>query len=196
MHRVLGERGTANAAGRWNAARAALLCLLALLTGVEPSPAQSRKPTESDVKAAYLFNFGKFVKWPSPAAAPETSFTICVLGLDPFGATLDATVSGERVEGKAVVVRRVASEKDARGCRIVYVSSSEDARVRSLLAGLDPGVLTVSDIPHFTEDGGMIQFVMENNRVRFVVNLTAAERGGLTLSSELLKVATKVKKES
>ncbi len=119
-----------------------------------------------------------------------------MLGHDPFGATLDATVSGERVEGKTVVVRRVVSQKDARGCRIVYVSSSEDARVRSVLAGLDPGVLTVSDIPHFTDDGGMIQFVMENNRVRFAVNLTAAEKGGLTLSSELLKVATKVKKES
>jgi hypothetical protein len=186
------------AAGTWTigAARGVLLCLIFLLPGVEPSPAQSRKPTESDVKAAYLFNFGKFVKWPAPAANRDSAFTICVLGHDPFGTTLDATVSGEKVDGKAVVVRRVTSQKEASGCRIVFISSSEDSKVKLVLAGLDPGVLTVSDMPHFAEEGGMIQFVTEGNRVRFTVNLTAAEKAGLTLSSELLKVATNVRKDS
>lgn len=185
-------------AGTWTvgAARGVLVCLILLLPAVAPSPAQSRKPTERDVEAAYLFNFGKFVKWPAPAANRDPAFTICVLGEDPFGNTLDATVSGEKVEGKAVVVRRVASQKEVSGCRIVFVSSSEDTKVKLVLSGLDPGVLTVSDMPNFAAQGGMIQFVTEGNRVRFAVNLTAAEKAGLTLSSELLKVATNVRKES
>ena len=166
-----------------------VLVMLFLSTGME---AQNR-PTEYQVKAAYLFNFGKFVKWPPTAS--DNNFAICVLGSNPFGGVLESTVSGERIDGKQVVVRHINSTADASKCRIVFVSDSEQSHVASVLAGLGRlPVLTVSDADGFTDHQGMIQFVMDQDRVRFQVNLAAAERAGLTLSSELLKVATAVKR--
>ena len=157
--------------------------------------AQQSSPTEYEVKAAYLYNFGKFVQWPSSALANGNSFPICVLGRDPFGATLDSTTLGESINTKKIVIKRIASAEEAPGCRILFISSSEESRLREILRALDStSVLTVSELPHFTRDGGMVQFVMEANRVRFEVNLTVAENASLVLSSQLLKVATAVRR--
>jgi len=154
--------------------------------------APASKPTEYQVKAAYLFNFGKFIRWPS--AAKSDSFSICVLGRDPFGPVLEATFSGETIEGRKVVPVRVARAQDAAACQIVFISASESARLNEIFAALaKASVLTVSDMLHFTERGGMIQFLLEGDRVRFEVNLAAAQRAGLNPSSELLKVATTVR---
>lgn len=155
--------------------------------------AQNR-PTEYQVKAAYLFDFAKFVKWPTSTASDD-SFAICVLGNDPFGDSLDSIVSGERIEGKPVTARRISSPADAKDCRVVFVGQSEQSRLASILPTLSRlPVLTVSDANGFLDHRGIIQFVMDNDRVRFKVNLSAAEQAGLTLSSELLKVATSVKR--
>jgi len=157
--------------------------------------AQQSNPTEYQVKAAYLYNFGKFIEWPAKVSTAGDLFSICVLGDDPFGVTLDKTIAGENINGKKVVVRRVAKLQDAVHCRILFISSTEEGRLKEILAALDrTSVLTVSDISQFTRRGGMIQFVMEANRVRFEVNLTTAERDGLTLSSQLLKVAVNVRR--
>jgi hypothetical protein len=157
--------------------------------------AQQSNPTEYEVKAAYLYNFGKFVEWPAKARAAEDSFTICVLGQDPFGTTFDTTIAGESINGKKVVIKRVAKPQEALGCRILFISSSEESRLKEIVATLDKAsVLTVSDIPQFTLHGGMIQFVVEANKVRFEVNLTIAQRSGLILSSQLLKVAISVRR--
>ncbi len=173
------------------------ICLsIVLVLSVTPAFTQSKKATEADVKAAYLFNFGKFIKWPTASDATNPAFTICILGRDPFGPVLDATVSGERINGKNVSARRIDSVRQIQSCHIVFISSSEDSRLKSLLPELNPGVLTVSDAPHFLDRGGMVQFVLDGNRVRFEVNLSAAEKAGLSLSSELLKVATNVRKGS
>jgi hypothetical protein len=170
------------------------VCLLTMLYLTAGSAAQNAKPTEFAVKAAYLFNFGKFIKWPEPIGSDHDSFPICVLGSDPFGKVLDATVTGERIDGKKVITRRVAAAADATGCRILFVGRSEEGRLGSLLATLGRSpVLTVSDISGFADRDGMIQFVMDHDRVRFEVNLSATQKAGLSLSSELLKVATSVK---
>lgn len=156
--------------------------------------AQEANPTEYQVKAAYLYNFGKFIEWPSATSAGDL-FSVCVLGEDPFGATLDRTVAGENINGKKAVVRRFAKLQDAARCHILFISSTEDSQLGAILAALDgTSVLTVSDIPQFTQRGGMIQFVMEANKVRFEVNLTTVERDGLTMSSQLLKVAVNVRR--
>lgn len=169
-------------------------CLLATLFFSSFSLAQNAKPTEFQVKAAYLFNFGKFVKWPEPSGSDHDIFPICVLGTDPFGRALDATVAGERVDGKSVTVRRMTTAADTAGCRILFVGRSEEGRLGSVFATLGRSpVLTVSDISGFADRDGMIQFVMDHDRVRFMVNLSAAQKAGLSLSSELLKVATSVK---
>jgi hypothetical protein len=158
--------------------------------------AQQSKPTEYAVKATYLFNFARFVEWPASLAASRDAFSICVLGEDPFGRSLDAILAGEKIAGKSVVSRRISKPQDAAACRIVFISSSEDARLKDLLAALGKvGTLTVSDIPRFSSRGGMIGFISEGNRVRFEVNLTCAQDAGLTMSSELLKVAVAVRRE-
>jgi hypothetical protein len=172
------------------------LVIVGILFGVSGLSAQKSKPQEYEVKATYLFNFARFVEWPSSSAAAKSdSFAICVLGQDPFGPALDAIVAGESIDGKAVLAKRVSKPQDAVSCRVLYISSSEDSRLKEVLAALDKsGVLTVSDIPQFSQRGGMIEFTLQGNNVRFEVNLAIAENTGLTLSSELLKVAITVRK--
>jgi len=168
-----------------------------VLVGATCLHAQQSSPTEYEVKAAYLYNFGKFVEWPAKVTAASDFFSICVLGEDPFGSTFDAAIAGESINGKKVVVKRITKPQDAVSCRILFISSSEEGRLQEILAVLDKAsVLTVSDLSQFTRRGGMIRFVMEANRVRFEVNLTTAEHAGLTLSSQLLKVAISVRRSS
>ena len=169
-----------------------LLLLILPLTSVL-SLAQQAHPTESQVKAAYLYNFGKFVRWESDRMSSRGSFDVCVLGKDPFGGDLDSTVAGESIDGKRITVRRVAKVQDAGSCSILFVSSSEERPLSSVLTSAQPlSVLTVSDMPHFAEKGGMIGFVKQEDRIRFEVNRKAAEQSHLVLSSELLKVAVRV----
>ena len=178
--------------------RVIALVVMGAIFGSLGLSAQKSKPREFEVKATYLYNFARFVEWPTIAAvAKSDSFPICVLGQDPFGPALDTIVAGETIGGKAVLAKRVLKPQDAVSCRVLYISSSEETRLREVLAGLDKAaVLTVSDIPQFSQRGGMIQFVQESNKIRFEVNLASAEDAGLTLSSELLKVAVLVRKNS
>ena len=158
--------------------------------------AQQPKPSEYQVKATYLYNFGRFVKWPGTVPPGKgDSFSVCVIGLDPFGSVLDSTLAGEALDGKPVVLRRISKPQDAGECRILFISSTEEKHLNEILTALDrSGVLTVSDMPGFTRRGGMIQFVLDGDRVRFEINLTSTESARLTLSSELLKVAVSVKR--
>jgi hypothetical protein len=178
--------------------RLALLAAIFLVSiGLCPSGiAQQPKPEEYQVKAVYLYNFGRFVVWPGTAAATQGTFDVCVLGRDPFGSALDATLAGEAIDNRKLAARRIAIPREATNCQILFISSSETTRIKEILAAVhSSAVLTVSDMPGFTSNGGMIQFVLKENKVRFEVNLTAAEKAGLTLSSQLLKVATDIRKE-
>jgi hypothetical protein len=166
------------------------------LLGIPGAHAQSPKPTDYDVKAVYLYNFGRFVEWPGKVeATPGSSFTVCVLGQDPFGPSLDTILAGETIGGKAVVAKRISSAQESGNCQILFLSFTEASRLNKIITDLGKkAVLTVSDMPQFVKSGGMIQFVSEGHRIRFEVNLAATQRAGLTLSSELLKVATVVRK--
>jgi hypothetical protein len=159
--------------------------------------AQNPRPTDFQVKATYLYNFGRFIEWPGKVAAAEGgSFTVCVLGQDPFGPSLDATLAGETIGGRTIVAKRISSAEESGNCQIIFLSLADDSRLNKIIADLDKkAVLTVSDMPQFVKRGGMIQFVAEGKKVRFEVNLTATQHAGLTLSSELLKVATAVRKD-
>jgi len=183
----------------WVSGLRRLLLAVAIAWGLLSVPvagAQSPKPTDYQVKAAYLYNFGRFVEWPvKSATARNNSFTICVLGEDPFGQALDVTLAGETIGNQKVTARRISSPQESADCQILFISSSEAKRLNKIIEALDKNaVLTVSDIPQFSQRQGMIQFVLEENRIRFEVNLAATQRAGLTLSSELLKVATAVRK--
>lgn len=168
-----------------------LLVLLSLFATVFLSAQQH--PTEAQVKAAYLYNFGKFVTWQPDQVANSGSLDICVVGKDPFGPVLDATVAGESIDGRKITVKRIGKVQDAPECRILFVGLSEEARLGSILAAAQRfGMLTVSDIPNFVEQGGIIEFVSQQDRIRFAVNRAAAAQSHLVLSSQLLKVASKI----
>ncbi|MGE3578653.1 MAG: YfiR family protein [Vicinamibacterales bacterium] len=155
--------------------------------------AQRPAAGEFEVKAAYLFNFSRFVTWPGAETPARSDFAICVLGRDPFGASLDSTLAGAMVRTRPVTARRIASAEDGVACEIVFVAASENARVGAVLAAFRRmPVLTVGDAPDFVERGGMVQFVVSQGRVRFRVNMAAAEEAGLALSADLLRVASAV----
>jgi len=169
----------------------ALLVLL-LLVAIGLS-AQQPKASESEIEAVYVFKFSQFITWPG-IARTKPSFDICVLGDAPLAPYLDRTIRGETVDGKLVIDRHIARTQDAQGCSILYISRSEAFRLRQIITDTHAlPVLTVSDIDDFVDRGGMIQFVLQNGRVRFEVNLAPATQAGLSLSSELLKVAVEVK---
>jgi YfiR/HmsC-like len=176
--------------------RLASVVVLSAVVALAPRlSGQAVKPTEYEVQAAYLSNFGRFVEWPARSTAAEREFEVCVLGQDPFVPLLDAALKGEVIRGVPMVAKRVNGVSDAAGCRIVYINPGKDARLKAILDGFKGmSVLTVSDNPGFTKQGGMIQFVLEGNRVRFEINLAAAQQAGLTLSSELLKVAVAIRR--
>lgn len=160
--------------------------------------AQQPKATEYQVKAVYLYNFGRFVNW-SAGTQPRDSgpFSVCVIGADPFGAALDSTLAGETIDQRKVITRRISKAQEATSCQILFVSASENGRLKDILPAIDKmNILTVSDMPGFAEHGGMIQFVAQRDKIRFEVNLSNIERSGLSLSSELLKVAVTVRRNS
>ena len=155
------------------------------------SRAQSPAVTEYQVKAAFLYNFAKFVEWPpgsfSDGSAP---LRICIFGQDPFGQELRDITREKTVNGRKLQVDQVVDLRLARTCHILFIPSSEKAqltRIFESLRGTD--ALTVGDAKGFVQQGGMINFVLENNRVQFEVNRKAAEQAGLKISSKLLSVA-------
>jgi len=148
-------------------------------------------PTAAEVEAVFLFNFSEFVDWPPQAFSdPGAPIVIGVLGSDPFGAALDDVVRGEKVNGRALVVRRFDHMEDLAGCQILFISRSERAKLQPILQAVKGrSVLTVSDLDNFAVEGGVIGFVMAENKIRLRINLQAAKAAGLTLSSKLLRPA-------
>ena len=154
-----------------------------------------RAPDESleyRVKAAYLLNFTRYVEWPTPPAS-NTRLSICVMGTDPFGRILDATVAGRTVQGRPLEVRRVQSAPEARGCEVVFVSRKTWRRSPEGLKALaDAGSLTVGETEQFARSGGVIGFVILDETVRFVINAAARDRAGLRISSRMLSLAAAI----
>ena len=149
---------------------------------------------EYEVKAAFLLNFTRFTEWPASAFAdPASPIAICILGHDPFGRALDDIIQGEQVNGRKLLVRRMNQVPPPQACQAIFIGNGE-RDVPRILNGLDGGTLTVSEGEDFIREGGMIAFIIDNRRVRFDINQTAAEKAGLKLSSRLLSVARSVKR--
>lgn len=149
------------------------------------------QPTQDQVEAAYLYNFGKFVRWPSPN---ETSaLVLCVAGQEKVEQGLARLAAGEQAGGHLLSVKSVDRVADSGDCSILFLGRGSTARLQAYLAATNgKPVLTVSDTKDFLARGGTIQFVADDDHVRFAVNLKTANQNGLQLSSELLKVAVKV----
>ena len=168
-----------------------LVCLA--LCGSPAGSAEVGQISENQVKAAYLFNFAKFVEWPASAfPGAGAPLTIGIIGKGPLGEAQEA-LTGRLAKGRRVQVRQFSRAEEVAGCQILYIAGSEKQHLREILRALPPsGVLTVSDIKHFCSQGGMIGLVVRGEKIQFEINIGNAERAGLKLSSQMLKLAVSV----
>jgi hypothetical protein len=153
--------------------------------------AAAQSASEYQVKAAFLFNFAKFVEWPAEAfSTPDAPLQVCVLGQDPFGGDFEQMIEDKTVSGHRLEIAHPEGVPQARACQVLFIASSEKQKAREILRGLaGVSVLTVGDTSGFAKMGGVINFVLDENRVRFEINVKAAERAHLKLSARLLTVA-------
>jgi hypothetical protein len=164
-----------------------LLCLGLLAFAFDPARAQSR---EYQIKAAFLGNFIQFVTWPTNAFTSQSApFCVGVLGDDPFGSALEQTVQGETADHHKIIVRRCQRMGDCKDCQMIFVCRSQEKNFGAILDALASSpVLTVSDMRGFGRRGGIISFYLEGNKVRFEINLMAAQRDKLKISAQLLNL--------
>jgi hypothetical protein len=168
--------------------------LLWLLASPTYSPAAEDQTLEYRVKAAFLLNFTKFVEWPPSAFANDKSpVSICILGEDPFGQVMDDIVGDESVNSRKLVVRRLRDIPAAGACQVLFFEK-DDKDIPRVLAKVGAGVLTVGQGGNFMRDGGIIAFVIENRRVRFDINQSAAAKAELKMNAKLLSVARSVER--
>ena len=168
------------------------LVVALLMTSSAALRSQAPVVAAHEVKAAYLYQFGKYVEWPSD---PRTGapFAICILGQDPFGLALDDIVKGRLLSDRPVTIKRIIGASELQDCRILFISRSEDDRLLAILKELSGRtVLTVGEGLQFTRRGGMVGFTTDSQKIRFAVNLAAAEAAQLRVSSQLLRVAVSV----
>jgi hypothetical protein len=152
---------------------------------------QEGQPTEYQLKAAFLFNFAMFVEWPQHAFAERTSpFVIGVLGENPFHDDLAKTLQNKKIDDHPLQVREIHLPVEATNCHLLFISASEKKRLPEVLQSVKgSSVLTVSEIDGFTQEGGMINFVLQGTKVRFQINKETASASGLRISSKLMNLA-------
>jgi hypothetical protein len=192
--------------GRHRALNSGRLLLLLLLGGgfigwrgsIPESMAAESASLEYKVKAAFLYNFAKFIEWPTNRfPEPDSPIIIGVVGEDPFGSILDDTVKGKTINGRPFLIRRLARGKDLKQCHLLFMSRSLNQDIEIILAGLkSQSVLTVSEAEQFARRGGMIALLIVDNTVKFEINLDTTEAAGLKVSAKLASVARVIKREA
>jgi hypothetical protein len=145
---------------------------------------------EYQLKAAFLFNFAQFVKWPPDSFSnADAPFCIGILGDDPFGAALEETIQGETIDNHRLTVVRAQRIEDLKNCQMIFVCRSKEDHVAEILSQLDSKpILTVSEVESFARNGGDIDFYLSGGKVRFEINPQSAQRCGLKISSQLLSL--------
>lgn len=159
-------------------------------TGGGPDAGAGQSPRgEYEVKAAFVYNFLKFVELPPQAVADADRIRICVVGEIPMSAPFD-DLDNQDLMGKRLAVTHLETLADARECHVLFIASSEEQRLPMILEALKgAGTLTIGDTEGFAQKGVIINFYLEKKRVRFEINAEAARRNGLKISSKLLKLA-------
>jgi hypothetical protein len=155
------------------------------------SRADDAAPKEYQIKAAYLYNFAKFVEWPDGRFADAQSpLVIGVFGQNPFGDELRAIARDHKINGRVITIQSVQTPAEAQRVHLLFFPAAEDSHVAGLLADLKgASVLTVGESDQFNAAGGMICFVRQADKVRFEIDAAAAEQHGLKISAQLLKLA-------
>jgi hypothetical protein len=168
-------------------------CMTAPLAA-RSAAAEADAPLERAIKATYLYKFAPFVEWPESAfASPQSPFVLCVVGEDPFGDLLNEAVAGQRISGRPIIVQRLPAATRNSGCQILFAAGSPRQSVAAALAAVrGTPVLTVTDDQSNAAAKGIINFVLQENHVRFQINNAAAAASGLVISSKLLSLAVDV----
>jgi len=166
------------------------LCL-GMLLAAGFARGQVSPPTEYQLKAAFLYNFAKFVDWPPEAFADEQSpFIIGVLGESPFGGDLDQTVAGKKINDRTILIQTFRSVTEVTNCHILFICNSEEKRLPETIKKLTGrAILTVGETDRFIGAGGMVNFTQEANKIRFQINNDTARASRLKISSKLLNLA-------
>jgi hypothetical protein len=168
----------------------AAVCASALL--LQSAAAQVTGPAEYEVKAAFVHNIARFVAW-HPEFRPENVLRFCIMGEDPFGPAIDV-LKGKPIDDMSWEIAQLRPGAEVLGCHVLFIAASERSSLRRILAGAaDFGILTVGDSEGYAAQGVMVNFFLERNKVRFEINDDAVHRGGLDISSQLLKLARIVK---
>jgi hypothetical protein len=180
--------------------RRALLPLFLFLTvATPPSTAQVTTPLtrEYQLKAAFLYNFTKFINWPPDSLGNSPrSFNFCMIGLTPLAQALEQVIQGKKVHGRKPMLKYISNAHHLTGCHVLFVSQAEQESIPGILdAVADDSVLTVGETKSFASRGGMIEFLIVANKLRFEINLQTARSARLGISSQLLKLAIIVHEE-
>ncbi len=177
----------------------ALLMAMAVLWALFPARIQAEAASkEYQVKAAFLFNFCRFVEWPATAfPGPAAPIVIGVIGEDPFGTALDDIVRDEKVRNRSLVVRHDLKVEEISLCQLLYIAKPAKERLADILSAAAPlAVLMVSDIDQFAHRGGMIGFYLEGKKIRFEINAALAQQRNLKLNAQLLSLGKIVDAEA
>jgi hypothetical protein len=175
----------------------ACCCTLLLLAHGAAYGADSTVTKEYQLKAAFLYNFSRFIEWPpKDLGESRAPIVIGVLKSGPFGEELERVVAGRQVNGRSLMVKVMKPGADASTVHLLFVHAGEEHRAElATLLAEQPAVVTVGESERFAALGGMITFVPEADKVRFTINLGAAEQTGLKLSAQLLKLASAVRRK-
>jgi YfiR/HmsC-like len=171
-----------------------LLSLIRLLCVFELDCPAQNAPTEYQIKAAFIYNFARFIDWPTQAFSSDTSpMIIGVLGKNVFGDSIQQIISGRSIQGHPLEFKEFSSVTDVTNCQVLFISPSEKDHLSKILNHLgNTNILTVSEPDNFLDEGGMIRLFIVEDKVRFEINNQAAKKAGLTISSKLLSLAIKV----
>jgi hypothetical protein len=187
---------------RLNAAwRAAMAALLALTAASQQPPGGKQEPPKSlpeyELKAAFLFQFVKYMQWPQEAFDRETSPVIVgIVGEDPFGEALARTLRDKTVKGRGFEIRRFAKPQDVRDCHLLFVPRTESTRWPEIHKALaNRAVLTIGEDVEFARRGGMVGILIVDEKPKLEVNPDAARQAKLVVEAKLLKAATIVRTE-
>jgi hypothetical protein len=158
-----------------------------------PGPGPS-DPSQAEIKAAFLLNFARFAEWPANfVPASPTLLLFCFDGAEDVRIAFESVAGGKEITGRKIENRKISLPADARTCDVVFANDSKhDLEMKLLKTAQDAGALTVGDGPDFITCGGMIQLVVDDNRMRFDINVAAVSRANLKLSSKLLALARHV----
>ena len=148
-------------------------------------------PSEYALKSVFLYNFCRFIDWPSTAfASPDEPLTIGIVGQDPFGPLLNEAIAGETYHGRPIRIEHYRNAREIRRCQLLFVSRSEAGQIGEILAAVaGKNVVTVGETEAFLERGGMIALTADQNRVRLRINPVTLRTAAVDVSSKLLRVA-------